>query len=188
LHLAEPERGALLAGSRVSFADTGEDERNDVPEPPALGRGIPPGRLRRHTMAELKTKPQSGSVKEFLKSIPDQRKRKDALILLDVFQKITGERPTLWGSAIVGFGDYHYRSERTGREGDWFLTGFSPRKQNLTLYIMSGFERYGPLLKALGKHKLGKGCLYINSLEDVDMAVLKQLLQKSVADMRKSNS
>jgi len=138
-------------------------------------------------MAELKTKPSKANVKDLLRAIPDERKRKDALVLLDVFRQITGEKPTLWGSSIIGFGKYHYHSPTTSREGDWFLTGFSARKQNLTIYITSGFDAYGSLMKKLGKHKTGMGCLYINKLEDVDMTTLKMLIRKSVAHMRRTN-
>ena len=138
-------------------------------------------------MDEIKTKPNRGSVSAFIRSIPDPGRRKDALTLLAMFRQITGEKPILWGPTIVGFGKYHYRSARTGREGDWFLTGFSPRKQSLTLYIVSGFASYGALMKKLGKHKTGVGCLYINKLEDVHMPTLKTLIRKSVAQLRRTN-
>lgn len=97
-------------------------------------------------------------------------------------QEVTGAEPRLWGSSIVGFGDYHYKYE-SGREGDWFVTGFSPRKQNLTLYIMAGFDNYDQLLSRLGKYKTGKSCLYINKLDDVDLDVLKELVAQSAAHM-----
>jgi hypothetical protein len=139
-------------------------------------------------MAELKTKPNQGSVSAFLKSIPDAAKRTDALTLLDIFKQVTGEKPVLWGSSIVGFGNYRYRSERTGREGDWFLTGFSPRKQNLTLYIISGFAAHGDLMKKLGKHKTGGGCLYINRLSDVHLPTLKALVRRSIAQLKRTKS
>ena len=139
-------------------------------------------------MAELKTKPTKASVKDFLRLIPHEGKRKDALTLLDVFQKITGEKPTMWGTSIIGFGTYHYHSPTTSREGDWFLTGFSPRAQNLTLYIMSGFAGQGDLLKKLGKHKTGGGCLYINKLADVDMPTLKTIIRKSMAHKKRQHT
>jgi hypothetical protein len=137
-------------------------------------------------MAELKTKPHKGSVAAFIEGIPDDRKRRDAASLLKMMQEITGERAVMWGPRIVGFGKYHYRSA-SGREGDWFLTAFSPNKQNLSLYIMAGFEKYGELLERLGRHSLGKGCLYIRSLEDVHLPTLKTLVKKSVAHMKKSD-
>ena len=102
-------------------------------------------------------------------------------------RQVTGEEPEMWGDSIVGFGSYHYKYA-SGREGDWFLVGFSPRKQNLTLYIMSGFDEYDQLLVKLGKHSTGKSCLYIKQIEDVDLDVLKKLVQKSVDYMRKANS
>ena len=130
-------------------------------------------------MAELKTKQNAQSVDEFLKAIPDERRRKDCFTVLELMKNTTDEEPKMWGDAIVGFGAYHYKYA-SGREGDWFLTGFSPRKQNLTLYIMSGFEEYNDLLNKLGKYKTGKARLYINKLEDVDLLVLQELVTKSV--------
>ena len=126
-------------------------------------------------MAELKTKPNDGDVEAFLAAVPDAQKRSDSLVLLDLFRTVTGEAPKMWGTAIVGFGDYHY-AYASGREGDWFVTGFSPRKQNLTLYCMGGYEPHGELLARSGKHKMGKGCLYINRLRDVDIDVLRGLV------------
>jgi len=130
-------------------------------------------------MAELKTRPNDGSVGAFLSAVPDAKRRQDAQQILELMKEITGEEPRMWGASIVGFGSYHYRYA-SGREGDWFRTGFSPRKQNLTLYIMSGFHGYEDLLARLGKHKAGKGCLYLNRLEDVDRSVLRELIQKSL--------
>ncbi|MEK7807910.1 MAG: DUF1801 domain-containing protein [Chloroflexota bacterium] len=137
-------------------------------------------------MAELKTKLNKASVTKFLNGIKDETKRKDAFTISKIMQKVTKEKPKMWGSSIVGFGSYHYKGA-SGREGDWPLTGFSPRAQNLTLYIMPGFERYDALLKKLGKHKLGKSCLYINKLEDVDTSVLAKLIAQGVKEMRKSS-
>ena len=131
-------------------------------------------------MAELKTKPNDGDVEAFLAALEDAQKRSDSLVLLDLFRTVTGEPPKMWGTAIVGFGDYHY-AYASGREGDWFVTGFSPRKQNLTLYCMGGYEPHGELLARLGKHKMGKGCLYINRLKDVDLDVLRELVMATVA-------
>ncbi|MBI5053324.1 MAG: DUF1801 domain-containing protein [Chloroflexi bacterium] len=137
-------------------------------------------------MAELKTKLNKASVEKFLNGIKDETKRKDAFAILKLMQKVTKEKPKMWGSSIVGFGSYHYEGA-SGREGDWMLIGFSPRVQRLTLYIMPGFERYDALLKKLGKHKTGKSCLYINALEDVDAKVFEKLIEESVKVMRKSS-
>lgn len=131
-------------------------------------------------MAELKTKPTDGDVEAFLAALPDAQKRSDSFVLLDLFRTVTGESPKMWGTSIVGFGDYHY-VYASGREGDWFVTGFSPRKQNLTLYCMGSYEPYGDLLARLGKHKLGKGCLYINRLQDVNLDVLRELVTVTIA-------
>jgi hypothetical protein len=136
-------------------------------------------------MAELKTKPTDDSVDAFLAGIPDETRRKDCLTLLKIMKKVTRARPKMWGPSIVGFGSYHYKYE-SGREGDWFLVGFSPRKRDLSLYIMAGVERYGALLKKLGKHKTGKACLYVSKLADIDLTVLEQLLRESVARLKKS--
>ena len=130
-------------------------------------------------MAELKTKKTRASVAKFVDSIEDERKRKESRVVLKMMQKITGEKPKMWGPAIVGFGRYHYKYA-SGREGEWFLTGFSPRKQALTLYIMSGFSQYDALLKKLGKFKTGKACLYVNKLEDVHLPTLEKLIRQSV--------
>lgn len=136
-------------------------------------------------MAELKTKVNSASVSDFINAVSDETKKKDSLVLLKLFEKITKEKPKMWGASIIGFGQYHYKSKRSAQEGDWMLTGFSPRKQNLTLYIMLGFDDYSNLLKKLGKHKTSKGCLYINKLADVDMNVLEELIKKSYEGMKK---
>lgn len=138
--------------------------------------------MRSSNMAELKTKQNEQSVTDFLQAVPEERKRKDSFAILELMEEVTGLEPKMWGDSIVGFGNYHYKYA-TGREGDWFVTGFSPRKQNLTLYIMSGFDEYDDLLKKLGKYKTGKACLYVNKLEDVDVSVMKELIQKSVAHL-----
>jgi hypothetical protein len=137
-------------------------------------------------MAELKTKANKASVEKFLKSIKDDQKREDSFKIVEIMQKAAKAEPQMWGTSIVGFGSYHYKYV-SGREGDWMLVGFSPRKQNLTLYIMSGFDEYDALLKKLGKHATGKSCLYIKKLEDVDMKVLKELVTRSVKHMRKTH-
>jgi hypothetical protein len=136
-------------------------------------------------MAELKTKENDASVKDFINSVPDEAKRKDSLVLLELFEKITGEKPKMWGTSIVGFGKYHYKSERSSQEGDWPLTGFSPRKHALTIYMMPGFEGKKKLLAKLGKHKTSKGCLYIKRLSHVDKEILKQLIENSFLDAKK---
>lgn len=137
-------------------------------------------------MAENKTRQNDNSVQDFLESVPDQRKREDAFILLDLMQEASGEEPKMWGDSIVGFGKYHYKYA-SGREGDMPLVGFSPRRQNLALYITSDFDRYRDLLNRLGKHKTGKACLYINRLEQVNIEVLREMVRRSVEDMRKTD-
>jgi hypothetical protein len=136
-------------------------------------------------MSEPKTKVNDASVTEFIAAVPDETQRKDSLVLLDLFSKVTGEKPKMWGASIVGFGLYHYKSERSTQEGDWLITGFSPRKQNLTLYFMLGFDAYTDLLGELGKHKTSKGCLYIHKLADVDLGILEELISQSYAAMKK---
>jgi hypothetical protein len=138
-------------------------------------------------MAELKTKLNDGDVHAFLNSISDEKKRQDSFAILKLMQEATNAKPKMWGDSIVGFGSYHYKYA-SGREGDWFLAGFSPRKQNLTLYIMPGFEKYETLLNKLGKHSTGKSCLYIKKIEDVDLDVLKELVERSVQHMAKANA
>ena len=136
-------------------------------------------------MAELKTKPTTASVSDFLDTVDDEARRKDCLAVVKIMQKATGAKPKMWGPSIVGFGDHRCKYE-SGRELDWFLTGFSPRKKDLTLYIMPGFERYAELMSSLGKYKTGKSCLYIKSVADVDMKVLRTLVEESVKHMKKS--
>ena len=129
-----------------------------------------------------KTTKNKASVKEFLASIDNPRRSADALTVIKMMQKITRKRPAMWGASIVGFGTYHYEYA-SGHEGDSFLTGVSPRKQALTVYIMPGFDDYEDLLHRLGKHKTGRSCLYINKLDDVDLGVLERLISKSVRHM-----
>ena len=135
-------------------------------------------------MAEIKTKPTTASVALFIKSIENESRRKDCKQLSKLMREITGKRAKMWGDSIVGFGKYHYKY-KTGREGDLCVTGFSPRKQNLTIYIMPGFSKYQSLLKKLGRHKTSVSCLYLKSLDTINMKVLKQLIQRSVKDMQK---
>jgi|SRR5690606_31230227 len=137
-------------------------------------------------MAELKTKPEGASVSAFLSQIHDPQRRQDCEQLALVMAKVTGEEPKMWGDSIVGFGSHRYKYA-SGREGDWFVTGFSPRKQALTLYIMAGFSEYEELLAKLGKFKIGKSCLYVKKLEDVDSKVLTKLLRASVGHVRKAS-
>ena len=138
-------------------------------------------------MAELKTKPNDQSVEDFLNKVPDEKKRQDSFAILELMKQVTGDEAIMWGDSIVGFGTYKYKYA-TGREGEWPVTGFSPRKQNLTLYIMSGFDEYNDLLNKLGKHSTGKSCLYIKKLEDVDQDVLRELVSKSVEHMEVTNA
>ena len=137
-------------------------------------------------MAELKTKVNDASVEEFLEGFPED-KRKDCYTILEMMKTITNNEPKMWGTSIIVFGDYHYEY-KSGREGDFFLAGFAPRKQNLTLYINGGFDQYGDLLEKLGKYKTSKACLYIKKLADVDMQVLQEIVTKSVTVMSKNNS
>lgn len=142
-------------------------------------------------MAEPKTKITNQNPIDFLDSIEPKEKRDDSLVLLKMFEKITGEKAVMWGTAIVGFGKYHYKSEKSAQEGDWMLVGFSPRKQNLTLYIMHGNDGSQELLAKLGKHTTSAGsmggCLYINKLSGVDQIVLAKLIETSFLFMKKKN-
>lgn len=132
-------------------------------------------------MAELKTKQNDADVGEFLNGIADAQRREDAETVCRLMEEASGESPKMWGSSIVGFGNYRYKSA-SGREGDWMMIGFSPRKASLSLYILDsyGLEEHKPLLDRLGKYKTGKGCLYINQLKDVDLDVLRELVDASV--------
>lgn len=133
-------------------------------------------------MAELKTRPTAGSVSTFLEAIEDPGRRADCQMLAELLGKLTGEPAVLWGT-IVGFGRYRYKYP-TGNSGEWFLVGFSPRKNDLTLYIMAGFSEYEGLMARLGKHKTGKSCLYLKKLADIDLAVLEQLITASVTKIK----
>lgn len=137
-------------------------------------------------MAELKTKRNNASVEKFLNGVKDEQKRADCFEILKLMEDVTGAPGEMWGTSIVGFGKYRYKYA-SGREGDWMLAGFSPRAQNITLYIMAGFEGYADLLGQLGKHSTGKSCLYIKRLEQVDKKVLKKLVKMSVTHMKKNN-
>ena len=135
-------------------------------------------------MSDLKTKPTDQNVEEYLNKVENPTKREDSFKILELMKEISKEEPVMWGDSIIGFGNYHYKYE-SGREGDWFVAGFAPRKQNLTVYIMSGFDKYNELLGKLGKHKLGKSCLYINKLKDVDTSILREIVKQSIESVRK---
>ena len=135
-------------------------------------------------MSDMKTKPTDVKAEDFLEAVEHPTRKADGFELLKIMKEITKKEPVMWGPSIVGFGSYHYKYA-TGREGDWPITGFSPRKQRLTVYIMPGFDEYEDLLERLGKHKVGVSCLYINKLADVDISVLKELIAKSVEKMEK---
>lgn len=137
-------------------------------------------------MSENKTRPTDQSVLDFLNNVDHKTRREDGFALLEMMAELTGEEAVLWGSSIVGFGSYHYKYE-SGREGDMPLVGFSPRKQSMTLYIMPGFAEYEDMLAELGKHKLGKSCLYVSKLADVDDDVLRSLIKRSYTHMKETN-
>ena len=139
-------------------------------------------------MSEPKTTVNNASVSDFINTVANETKKQDGFALVELFSKITGEKPKMWGSSIVGFGQYHYKSEKSKQEGDWPLTGFSPRKQSLTLYITLGFSQYSNILENLGKYKTSKGCLYINKLSDVDQNVLERLIRISFIDTKQKYS
>ena len=130
-------------------------------------------------MSGLKTLENDGSATDFIDAVPDDTKRQDSYKLMEMYKRVTGEPPRMWGASMIGFGKYHYKSERSTQEGDWPLAAFSPRKQNLTLYFMSGFDEFlAEPLSRLGKHKTSKSCLYINKLADVDLAVLEETVRQ----------
>ena len=135
-------------------------------------------------MAELKTKLNDSSVEAFLNAVEDDQKRADSFKLLKMMEEISGEPAKMWGTNIVGFGTYHY-VYASGREGDWMLTGFSPRKASISVYLMAGFEEFDDELAGLGKHKVGKGCLYVKTLSDIDEKILRKMIKKSIGIMKK---
>lgn len=135
-------------------------------------------------LAENKTKETDADVKAFLEAVEHPTRRADGLVLDELFRKVTGMTPKMWGPSIVGYGRYHYRYQ-TGREGDFLATGFSPRKANLSIYIMPGYSDFGPLLDKLGKHKKGASCLYVNKLADVDIDVLAELIKAGLEDLNR---
>lgn len=136
-------------------------------------------------MAELKTKQTSADVKEFINSFTEsEQKRKDSFELLKLMQDFTGFEPNMWGPSIIGFGSYHYKSERSSQEGDWPLIGFSPRKAAISLYVFTGAKEHEYLLKDLGKFKMGKACIYAKKLADINQDVLKNLMKETIAYLK----
>ena len=133
-------------------------------------------------MSENKTKPNDANVLTFLSAVEPERRRVDALRLNEIFREVTGFEPVMWGASIVGYGSYHY-VYKSGREGDFLATGFSPRKTSLTIYIMPGYADFGDILKRLGKHRTGRSCLYINRLDAVDEDVLRELIAAGLRDL-----
>jgi hypothetical protein len=132
-------------------------------------------------LAEIKTKPTSSSVESFIATIPDEQKRKDSEVILKMMENATKQKPQMWGASMVGFGNVRYKSPATGREVDWFNIGFSPRKANISLHLTMDIQNHGDALEKLGKHKTGKGCLYINKLEDVDTKVLEKMINTAAS-------
>ncbi len=140
-------------------------------------------------MSEIKTKPGDSDIDEFLRSVEPEKKRADSIELKKLFDSVVKEKPSLWNNNMIGYGSYHYKSERSRQEGDWPLTGFSPRKQNLAIYIMSHVSNYKDLLSKLGKYKVSAGsCIYVNKLEDINLEVLREIITASVSDMKKTYS
>jgi hypothetical protein len=133
--------------------------------------------------ADIKTKENDASVEAFINSVPDLEKRNDSFAILEMMQKATNEAPKMWGGSLIGFGNKRYKSPASGREVDWFIIGFSPRKANFSLYLSFDLRQYAEKLAKLGKHKTGMGCLYINKLKDVDLAVLEEMIRDAVKDM-----
>lgn len=131
-------------------------------------------------LASIKTKPTTASVVDFINSVKDEQKRKDSFVLLEMMKKASGEEPVLWSSSIIGFGNKRYKSPATGREVDWLKIGFSPRKANLSLHLTINIMEHAAALQKLGKHKTGAGCLYINKLEEIDLKVLKKIIDASL--------
>lgn len=138
-------------------------------------------------MAELKTRKNDADVQAFLDGIENERRREDCRAVVELMADVTGEAPVMWGASIIGFGSYHYQYA-SGREGDWMATGVSPRKQSLTVYVMTGFARHAELMRKLGRYTTGKSCLYIKKLEDVDLGVLRELVRESFAHVTKRTS
>lgn len=138
-------------------------------------------------MSENKTRPSDASVQDFLDAIPDADRRADARTLVNLMQEVTGEAPTMWGGSMIGFGTFRYRYA-SGREGDWFVTGFAPRKGKFSIYAMTSLDGHQDLLAALGRHTRGKGCLYVRRLDDIDLEVLRALLTRTVDEVRRTHA
>jgi len=139
-------------------------------------------------MAEIKTEPIDSDIDKFLMTIEPEKKRADSLELKKLFDSVVKEKPSLWNNNMIGYGSYHYKSDRSKQEGDWPLTGFSPRKQYIAIYIMSHVSNYKDLLSKLGKYKASSGsCIYVNKIEDINLDVLKEIISTSVSDMKKTN-
>ena len=137
-------------------------------------------------MSEIKTKSSDFDIDKFLMSVEPEKKRVDSIELKKLFDSVVKEKATLWSNNMIGYGSYHYKSERSTQEGDWPLTGFSPRKQYIAVYIMSGVNNYKDLLSKLGKYKISSGsCIYVNKIEDINLDVLKEIISTSVSDMKK---
>lgn len=137
-------------------------------------------------MSEIKTKPVDYDIDKFLMNIEPEKKRVDAIEIKKLFDNTLKEKPSFWNNNMIGYGSYHYKSDRSKQEGDWPLTGFSPRKQYIAVYIMSGVNNYKGLLAKLGKYKISSGsCIYINKIEDINLDILKEIISKSVSDMKK---
>lgn len=132
--------------------------------------------------AEIKTKETNASVEDFINGLRDEQQRKDSFQLVSLMEKVSGEKPKMWGSSLIGFGIKRYKSPKTGREVDWFKIGFAPRKSNLSLHLVLDLETHADALMKLGKHKTGVGCLYINKIDDVDLKVLETLIQNALKD------
>jgi hypothetical protein len=138
-------------------------------------------------MAEIKTKPIDLDADKFLMTIEPEKKRADSIVLKKLFESVVKEKASVWNNNMIGYGTYHYKSDRSSQEGDWPLTGFSPRKQNFAIYIMSGVKNYQELLSKLGKFKSSSGsCIYVNKMEDINHEVLKEIISRSVLDMKKT--
>lgn len=131
-------------------------------------------------LVQIKTKPTGSNIEDFINGVAGEQKRNDSFVLLKMMTKLTKEKPKMWGTSIIGFGDYRFKSAATGREVDWFRIGFSPRKANLSLYLTVDIKAYNDLLQKLGKHKTGAGCLYINKLEDVNMNILEAIIKAAL--------
>ena len=137
-------------------------------------------------MSEIKTRPTGSDIEKFLLNIEPEKKRTDSIAMKKLFDSVLEEKATLWNNNMIGYGTYHYKSDRSSQEGDWPLTAFSPRKQYIAVYIMSGVNNYPELLKKLGKYKASSGsCIYINKMEDIDPEILKKIIKSSVEDMKK---